>query len=183
MNRLKSVIKENWKGGKKQKKKKDRDIDEIEKLILEIKSMATANMQTDDELDSSATSDNTESALCGHCRTLVGDGICCDFCEMWFHYEEECSGVESAKNKQILKNEHILYVCDDCNKTRKSKKEMPKTNCDMNNQKLNELKADFHQMYQQMNNMAQGLYHQIEELAKQVSSNKEETEENQRVKS
>ena len=29
-------------------------------------------------------------------------------------------------------------------------------------------------MYQQMNNMAQGLYHQIEELAKQVSSNKEE---------
>ena len=60
---------------------------------------------------------------------------------------------------------------------------MPKTNCDINNQKLNELKADFHQMYQQMNNMAQGLYHQIEELAKQVSSNKEETEENQRVKS
>ena len=60
---------------------------------------------------------------------------------------------------------------------------MPKTNCDINNQKLNELKADFNQMHQQMNNMAQGLYHQIEELAKQVSSNKEETEENQRVKS
>ena len=34
-----------------------------------------------------------------------------------------------------------------------------------------------------MNNIAQGLYHQIEELAKQVSSNKEETEENKRVKS
>ena len=34
-----------------------------------------------------------------------------------------------------------------------------------------------------MNNMAQGVYHQIEELAKQVSSNKEETEENQREKS
>ena len=31
--------------------------------------------------------------------------------------------------------------------------------------------------------MAQGLYHQIEELAKQVSSNKEETEESQREKS
>ena len=60
---------------------------------------------------------------------------------------------------------------------------MLKTNCDINNQKLNELKADFSQMYQQMNNMAQGLYHQIEELAKQVSSNKEETEENIRVKS
>ena len=58
-------------------------------------------------------------------------------------YEEECSEVENAKNKQILKNKHILYVCDDCNKTRKSKKEMPKTNCDINNQKLNELKADF----------------------------------------
>ena len=86
-----------------QKKKKDCDNDEIEKLLLEIKSMATANMQTDDKLDSSATSDNTESALCGHCRTLVGDGICCDFCEVWFHYEEECSGVENAKNKQILK--------------------------------------------------------------------------------
>ena len=56
---------------------------------------------------------------------------------------------------------------------------MPKTNCDINNQKLNELKADFNQMHQQMN-MAQGLYHQIEELAKQVSSNKEKTEENQR---
>ena len=38
-------------------------------------------------------------------------------------------------------------------------------------------------MHQQMNNMAQGLYHQIEELVKQVSSNTEETEENQRVKS
>ena len=73
---------------------------------------------------------------------LVGDGICCDFCKMWFHYEEECSGVENAENKQILKNEHIFYVCDDCNKTRKSKKEMPKTSCDINNQKLNELKAD-----------------------------------------
>ena len=102
---------------------------------------------------------------------------------MWFHYEEECSGVENAKNKQILKNEHILYVCDDCNKTRKSKKEMPKTNCDINNQKLNELKADFDQMHQQMNNMAEELYHQIEELAKQVSSNKEEAEEIQREKS
>ena len=31
----------------------------------------------------------------------MGDGICCDFCEIWFHYEEECSGVENAKNKQI----------------------------------------------------------------------------------
>ena len=60
---------------------------------------------------------------------------------------------------------------------------MLKANCDINNQKLNELKADFSQMYQQMNNMAQGLYHQIEELAKQVSSNKKETEENIRVKS
>ena len=176
---------------KTQKKKKNRDIDEIQELIVtvdrhitnRIKSMATTNMQTDDEMDSSATSDNTESALCGHCKTLVGDGICCDFCEMWFHYEEECSGVENAKNKQILKNEHILYVCDDCNEIRKSKKEMLKTNCDINNQKLNELKADFSQMYQQMNNMAQGLYHQIEELAKQVSSNKVETEENIRVKS
>ena len=59
MNRLKSVIKESRKGGKEQKKKKDSDNDEIEKLILEIKSMATANMQTDDELDRSATSDNT----------------------------------------------------------------------------------------------------------------------------
>ena len=183
MNRLKSVIKENRKDGKEQKKKKDCVNDELEKLIIEVKSMATANIQTDDELDSSATSDNTESALCGHCSTLVGDGICCDFCKMWFHYDEECSGVENAKNKQILKNKHILYVCDDCNKTRKSKKEMPKTNCDINNQKLNKLKADFDQMHQLMNNMAQGLYHQIEELAKQVSSNKEETKENQREKS
>ena len=125
---------------KKQKKKKDRDVDEIQKLILtvdrhitnRIKSMATANMQTDGEMDNSATSDNTESAFCGHCKTLVGDGICCDFCEMWFHYEEECSGVENAKNKQILENEHILYVCDDCNQTRKPKKEMLKTNYDIN---------------------------------------------------
>ena len=53
------MIKENRKGGKKQKKKKDRDIDEIHELIVtvdryitnRIKSMATANMQTDDEMD------------------------------------------------------------------------------------------------------------------------------------
>ena len=112
----------------------------------------------------------------------VVDGICCDFYKMWFHYEEECLGVGNAENK-ILENKHILYVCNDCNKTRKSKKEMHKTNCDINNQKLNELKAEFRQMYEQMNNMAQGLYHQIEELVKQVSSNKEETEENKRVES
>ena len=37
-------------------------------------------------------------------------------------------------------------------------------------------------MHQQMNNMAEGLYHQIEELAKQVSSNKEETGESKREK-
>ena len=174
---------------KTQKKKKHPDLDEIPELIVEvdrhisnrIKNMVTANMQTDDEIASSVSFD-TESALCGNCITQVVDGISCDFCERWFHYEEECSGVKNAENK-ILENEHILYVCDDCNKTNKSKKEMQKTNCNINNQKLNELKAQFHQMYDLMNNMAQGLYHQIEELAKQVSSNKEETEENKRVKS
>ena len=76
-----------------------------------------------------------------------------------------CSEVENAENK------HILYVCNDCYKAKKSKKKMQKTNCNINNQKLNELKAHFHQIYDLMNNMAQGLYHQIEELAKQVGSN------------
>ena len=38
-------------------------------------------------------------------------------------------------------------------------------------------------MYDPMNNMVQGLYHQIELLAKQVSSNKEESCKNKRVKS
>ena len=60
---------------------------------------------------------------------------------------------------------------------------MQKTNCNINNQRLNELKAQFSQMYDLMKNVVQGLYHQIEVLAKQVSSNKEETEENKRVKS
>ena len=98
------------------------------------------------------------------------------------YYDEECSGVENAENK-MLKNEHNLYVCDDCNKAKKSRNEMQKTNCNINDQKLNELKAQVSQMYDLMNNMVQGLHHQFEVLAKQVSSNKEETEENKRVKS
>ena len=63
---------------KKQKKKKHPDFDEIHELIEKvdrhitnrIKNMATANMQTDDEVDSSATSDK-ESAFCGNCKTQV----------------------------------------------------------------------------------------------------------------
>ena len=87
MSRLKNVIKKNRKSGKKQKKKKHPDLDEIHELIVEvdrhitnrIKNMATAKMQTDDEVASSASSD-TESALCGNCITQVVDGISCDFC-------------------------------------------------------------------------------------------------------
>ena len=89
--------------------------------------MATANMQTD-EVDGSVSSDT------GHCIMQVVDGISCNFCERWFHYEEECSGVKNAENK-ILKNEHILYVCDDCNMAKKSRNEMQKTNCSINNHK------------------------------------------------
>ena len=134
-----------------------------------------ANMQTDEVADS--VSSDTKSALCGSCITQVIDGISCDFCERLFHYDEECSGVENAENK-ILESEHILYVCDDCSKAKKSRNEMQKTNCNINNQKLNELKAQVSQMNDLMNNMIQGLHHQTEVLAKQVSSNKEETEEN-----
>ena len=61
--------------------------------------------------------------------------------------------MENAENK-ILANEHILYVCDDCNKAKKSKKEMQKTNGNINKQKLNELKAQFQQTYDLTNNMA-----------------------------
>ena len=111
MNRLKNVIKENRKSGKKQKKKKHPDFDEIHELIVKvdrhitnrINNMATANMQTNDEVDSSATTD-TESVFCGSCKTQVVDGICCDFCEMGFHYAEECSGVENAENKILERN-------------------------------------------------------------------------------
>ena len=82
MNRLKNVIKENRKSEKKEKKKKHPDFDEIHELIVKvdrhitirIKNMATANMQTDDEVDSPTTFD-TESALCGNCKTQVVDGM------------------------------------------------------------------------------------------------------------
>ena len=114
-------------------------------------------------------SSDTESALCGHCLTQVVDGISCDFCERWFHYKE-CSEVRNAENK-ILENEHILYVYDDCNIAKKSRNEMQKTNCSINNKKLNEIEAQFSQMYDKMNNMVQ------------VRINKEETDENKRVKS
>ena len=157
MNTLKNVIKKNPKSERKQKKKKSSDLDEIYELLEEAdlhitnrnKNMATANMQTDEVADS--VSSDTESALCGSCITQVVDGVSCDFCERWFHYHEECSGVENAENKR-LENEHILYVCDDCNKAKKVQNEMQKTNCNINNQKLNELKAQVSQMYDLMNN-------------------------------
>ena len=75
------------------------------------------------------------------------------------------------KINKFKKNEHILNVCDDCNETRKSKKEKPKTNYDINNQKLNVLKADFRQMYQQ--NEQHGTRTVPRWNKKQVSSNKE----------
>ena len=96
------------------KKKNHPDLDEMYELLEEVdryiinrnKNMATANMQNDDEVASSASSD-TESALCGNCVSQVVDGISCDFCERWFHYEEECSGVKNVEKKN-LENEHIL---------------------------------------------------------------------------
>ena len=113
INRLKSVIKENRKSGKKrQKKEKHPYFDEIHELIVEVNrhitnritNMATAIMQTD-EVDSAAS--DKESVFCSNCKTQVVDGICCEFCEVWFHYAEECSGVENTENK-ILENKHIL---------------------------------------------------------------------------
>ena len=30
------------------------------------------------------------AALCGQCMTTVGDGICCEICSEWFHFETMC---------------------------------------------------------------------------------------------
>ena len=67
-----------------------------------------------DALNASA-EDGDDRAFCGHCTTVVNDGVCCNFCFKWFHFENECSGLMNIKNlKEFMSSMNILYVCDKC---------------------------------------------------------------------
>ena len=143
MNRLKNVIKKNPESEKKnRKKKKYSDLDEIYELLEEVdrhitnrnKNIVTVNMQTDEV--AGLVSSDTESELCGHCVMHV----CWNF--LWFLWKmvslrrgmfrsEKCWKQNFRKLTHPLCMRWLQHI------TKKSKNEMQKTNCNINNQKLN----------------------------------------------
>ena len=69
-----------------------------------------------------ASSTVSEEGMCGHCMAIVNDGICCDFCETWFHFDSLCSGLED-RYRRMMDHENVLYICNECKKNR------PRKNC------------------------------------------------------
>ena len=59
--------------------------------------------------------DSDESAQpCGYCSVSVTDeGVICDICSKWYHYEKECSGID-RKFKDLINSPNIIYLCNNC---------------------------------------------------------------------
>ena len=60
----------------------------------------------------SVTSDDAP-VNCSHCTTYVKDGIRCDYCLGWFHFDILCSGLED-KFKKMMSHVNVLYICNKC---------------------------------------------------------------------
>ena len=74
------------------------------------------------EGDSDTSSLASSVTSCGHCTAVVNDGICCDYCDRWFHFDSMCSGLD-VTYKRMMKHDNVLYICNKC------KKERPQKNC------------------------------------------------------
>ncbi|VDI65713.1 Hypothetical predicted protein [Mytilus galloprovincialis] len=53
----------------------------------------------------------SDKNICPGCRKYVDDGIGCDRCDFWYHYE--CENIASNIGNEALK--HIEYICRFCN--------------------------------------------------------------------
>ena len=89
--------------------------------------MATANPQAHDFSESS-----DGSANCGTCANKVEIGIQCAICDVWYHYDQNCSGLK-ASYKAMMKSIHIRYLCSSCQedeRLRKTDKDIQSCHCD-----------------------------------------------------
>ena len=58
---------------------------------------------------------DTSAEPCAHCGTIVdnnSDGVSCQICEKWYHYDT-CSGI-SSEFKELVDNPNIWFVCNTC---------------------------------------------------------------------
>ena len=74
---------------------------------------------SDEKEDDSSGKTDGSAAPCGVCNSLVGtQGFSCEFCKVWYHYGEKCSGVKIDKQEDILllDSNNIWFVCNSCMK-------------------------------------------------------------------
>ena len=58
---------------------------------------------------------DTSAIPCGKCNEMVDsdtDGVSCHICDNWYHFGE-CSKIDK-KNKTLIENPNIWFVCDTC---------------------------------------------------------------------
>ena len=79
-----------------------------------------------------------ECITCGYCTAVVNDGICCDFCERWFHFDNACSGLDD-KYKRMMSHENVLYICNECKKNRPHKNNSIEKQLNLLSEKVNEI--------------------------------------------
>ena len=146
-------------GSLRSKGKKDKDfVDDLEKEIdIMVKMVDNYNMHKvmkhlhqkgllkgiADELginlDETTKLLDSSALPCGCCEAMVdsaSDGVGCQICEKWYHYDH-CSGI-SSKFKVLVDNPNIWYVCNTC-KDHDISKLKESTNTKMIEGKLNEL--------------------------------------------
>ena len=66
--------------------------------------------------DESNDKSSASAAKCGHCCSIVredGDGVCCTICEIWYHIENDCSGIDNTY-KDLIDSDNIWYICNKC---------------------------------------------------------------------
>ena len=76
-------------------------------------------VRTNDKNDQSTVSAVSEEddGLCGYCNmTVVENGIQCDQCGRWNHYDLVCSGIDDVNGvgEKILESDFISYTCQRC---------------------------------------------------------------------
>ena len=77
-------------------------------------------------------SDDDSRGSCPSCGSLVEEGICCIICKNWYHFEERCAGrgLSGKKNKNVIENSNLHFVCTSCDPILPYLKKLDPTNKD-----------------------------------------------------
>ena len=92
----------------------------LDGVLLELHSLVMEGAESGDPPgdDSSVGSQESEaSAYCPVCETVVSeetDGVCCNLCSKWYHYDVECSGL-GQEYRNLVKHKNIWFICTKCN--------------------------------------------------------------------